>query len=224
MSTGEFGKVLPLLCQRSSFYCRDSPSSIPQGSNSSSLLLTLEKTLASTLLYTDIPSEQFVILRSSTPPFQPTKAWSLHFDVSFTDIQGGNLADVMFAAVWAALNNIRLPRTRAIGFNTDLLKQNRQTEGNLDSFDIKGSLARYRSTGSQGGAKPSINSSEESAQLDASIKEKTGIDFELLDVWDSGTQIKGCLDFPVAVTVNLVRVHHTHCIVSHTDAIPTASI
>jgi len=151
--------------------------------------------------------DQFIVLRSPTSPHQPTKAWSLHLDVTFTNIQGGNLADVMFAAVWAALNNVRLPKTRAIGFDTDLLN-NRQTEGNLDSFDIKGSLAKTRGVASNAQKAAVATSTSENQQhyaaLDPSIKEKTGVDFEVLDVWDSGVQIIGCDDFPVAVTVNMV--------------------
>ena len=183
----------------------NSPSSTPQGTNLASLLLTLQKTLASSLSSCAIPRDQFVVLRSASPPFQPTKAWSLHLDVTFTNIQGGNLADVMFAAVWAALNSVRLPRTRAIGFDTDLLN-NRQTEGNLDSFDIKGSLAKTRGVAiGKGNKKAAASSGQILATTDPSIKEKTGVDFEVMDVYDSGIPIEGSKDFPLAVTVNLVR-------------------
>jgi hypothetical protein len=114
----------------------------------------------------------------------------------------------MFAAVWAALNNVRLPRTRAIGFDTDLLNNNRQTVGNLDSFDIKGSLAKTRgATGlptskKTGGAGGPIANDDEG--VDPSVKDRMGIDFEVMDVWDSGVHLTGSHDFPVAITVNMV--------------------
>jgi exosome complex RNA-binding protein Rrp42 (RNase PH superfamily) len=165
----------------------------------------LQKTLASSLTSSAIPRDQFIVLRSASSPFQPTKAWSLHLDVTFTNIQGGNLADVMFAAVWAALNSVRLPRTRAIGFDTDLLN-NRQTEGNLDSFDIKGSLAKTRGIagGKKGKGATDTSSGQELATIDPSIREKTGVDFEVLDVWDNGATIEGSSNFPLAVTVNML--------------------
>lgn len=171
-----------------------------------SLLLTLQKTLTSALSSSTIPQEQLVVLRSASPPFQPTKSWSIHLDVTFANIQGGNLADVMFAAVWAALNSVRLPRTRAIGFDTDLLNTNRQSEGNLDSFDIKGALAKTRGGASGMNSKKAAvsSTSHDLANLDPSIKSKTGVDFEVMDLWDSGVVIEGSRDFPVAVTVNLV--------------------
>lgn len=180
--------------------------SIPQGTNMTSLLLTLQKTLSSALNSSAIPQEQFVVLRSPLPPFQPTKSWSIHLDVTFANIQGGNLADVMFAAAWAALNSIRLPRTRAIGFDTDLLNNNRQSEGNLDSFDIKGTLAKTRGAASGADNKnvPTSLSERDVANLDPLIKSKTGVDFEVMDLWDGGSSIQGSRDFPVAVTVNLV--------------------
>ena len=106
----------------------------------------------------------------------------------------------MYAAVWAALNNVRLPQTRAIGFDTDLLS-NRQNQGNLDSFDIKGTR-----TGSRGvqGKGPKTNGALSSAGNGSAVPDKTGVDFEMADVWDSGAPINGADDFPVAVTVNLV--------------------
>ena len=120
----------------------------------------------------------------------------------------------MFAAVWSALGDVRLPRTRAIGFDTDLLNSNRQSEGNLDSFDIKGnikgSLARNRnSTGATGAnakaqAAAGSKKGEESMPVDQSIKEKTGMDFEVMDIWDNGVFIEGSQTAPIAVTVNLV--------------------
>ncbi|UZJ53414.1 hypothetical protein CBS101457_002734 [Exobasidium rhododendri] len=191
----------------------DCPSSIPQGTNLTSLLLTLQKTLASTLSSSSISKDQFVVLRSASRPYQPTKTWSLHVDVTFTDIQGGNLADVMFAAVWAAINNVRLPKTRAIGFDTDLLNSNRGTEGNLDSFDIKGSLAKTRGTAAAlsnaqktagTGATTGSSSAQPQQETDPLVMNKTGIDFEVMDVWDSGVPIEGCEDLPIAVTVNML--------------------
>lgn len=146
------------------------------------------------------------MLRSASAPFQPTRAWLLHLDVTFANIQGGNLADVMFAAVWAALNSVRLPRTRAIGFDTDLLN-NRHIEGNLDLFDMKGNLAKTRRIAPViGSKKNAVAASDQNlATMSPSIKEKAGVDFEVMDVYDSGNPIQGSDDFPLAVTVNMVR-------------------
>lgn len=180
--------------------------SVPLSANLSALLLTLQKSLGHALTSSAIRPAQLVILRSASPPHRPTRAWKLTMDVSLQDVSGGNVADTTFAAAYAALADVRLPRTRAIGFDVAGLQGERQTEGqghqNMDIFDVRGSLSRTRGGLKGAGVKAGADATVEEASDDGKI----GVDFEIQDVWDGAVKLEGADSFPIGVTVNVVRI------------------
>lgn len=162
--------------------------------NLNTLLITLQRALVNALRST-FDQEQLVILRSAEHPHQVTRAWRLHVDALVHDVSGGNVADCLVACTYAALRDVRLPKTRAIGFDVASLS-NVSDPARTDIFDVRGSRTRTDKTTS----KHSTIASDQSGQPD-----KAGVDFEILDVGGHGSEsLHEAKSFPVGVTINIL--------------------
>lgn len=182
-------------------------------------LLTHLSTLMSSLLAApDEPSsEQLVILRS---PYtgRPTRAWRLHVDATLQSHAGGNVADVLVATLYAALWDLRLPRTTVVGVVEDvdsvrdkmgvhgLSLGQTGAGGSIDAMTgIKGPLSRHNKVqGQSQGQGQGQGQGQPSKDKAHGRVDKAGVDFEVQDVWDGGEPWVGRSEFPVGVTVNVL--------------------
>lgn len=185
--------------------------SIPSSANLSSLLINLQKLVHQIFNSNSntIDSSQLIILRNPKSPHKPTRAWKLYIDITFLDVSGGNIADVMFATIYAALQDVQLPKTRAIGFDVRSMQEtkgsNDQEYQKVDIFDVRGSLTRTRGVGipsSEGIQKDTRQ--KETIELDTEQKARIGVDFEVIDSNEGSICLKGIRSFPVAITVNVL--------------------
>ncbi|KAN0063606.1 hypothetical protein ACQY0O_004054 [Thecaphora frezii] len=134
-----------------------------------------------------IPLSQLLIIPRS-------KHWTLYVDILVTSLSGGNLFDAVFAAIFAALYDTRVPQTRGVAFEAPTAAPGagafENVKGDLDQMGIKGLL----------------RSNKEAAQArgtDAEGRSKT-VDFELENQQDEGAHLTGREDVPVCVTVNVL--------------------
>ena len=106
------------------------------------------------------------------------KAWLLHLDVTILS-DAGNVYDVIFMAVRAALWDTKVPRTRSIQYTSgkparsaDEAVHEDGTNAGISSFDTRQHAA--------------------------------ATDFELVDTSDDGEPLDGKDRWPVCVTLNIV--------------------
>ncbi|MCO5565637.1 hypothetical protein L7F22_019311 [Adiantum nelumboides] len=184
---------------------------IPSSANLSALLVSLQKLLDQ--LFNSNASafdtSQLIILRNPKAPHKPTRAWKLIIDVTLLDVSGGNVADVVFATIYAALQDVQLPKTRAIGFDIQSMQAAQANSGQgsekVDIFDVRGSLTRTRGAGiPSSDATRTVESDDSSFELDAEQRAKVGVDFEIKDIYDGSNPLKGTRGFPIAITINIL--------------------
>lgn len=105
------------------------------------------------------------------------KAWTLNLETIILSSDGGNLHDVLTLAARSALYDLKIPRTRGVGY------QDNRTLDNEELSGMKGLLK-----GGKAG------------------KKNNEVDFELESYWDQGAPLDGREDLPVCVTLNVVRL------------------
>lgn len=183
---------------------------IPSSANLSALLVSLQKTLNQLFNpnASAIDTSQLIILRNPKAPHRPTRAWRLIIDITLLDVSGGNVADVVFATIYAALQDVQLPKTRAIGFDIQSMQaaqaSNGQGQQKVDIFDVRGSLTRTRGAGIPSSDATRSSQIDDSPLLDAEQKAKVGVDFEIKDIHDGSNRLKGTRAFPIAITINIL--------------------
>lgn len=120
-------------------------------------------------------ARQFIVVPSS-------KYWKLHLDVYVMSWSGGNVLDAVFAAVYSALWDTRLPSTQILATDTT------QEDTNVGEDDPAG--IKY------------ITRGHANAPGHA---ESHAVDFALASEWDDGVPLHGRDDMPVCVSVYPVR-------------------
>ena len=135
----------------------------------------------------DLSYDMTIILNQclSHPSLHPTnlgiiprrKSWSLNLDaVVLSD--SGNVYDALFLAARSALCDTKVPKTRSVQYQP---KSNVLSDQDAEtSADGSGSIFNTR-------------------------KAANAADFELADYWDEGEPLEGTQEWPVCVTLNLVR-------------------
>lgn len=133
-----------------------------------------------------VPVDQFVILSngntdavSHTEKLRGATYWSVHIDVTIESMSGGNLWDAIWAAMFASLYRVRVPRTREVAYlppgGSD---GDDATSGDVAELGIKSLKAQQK---------------------------RRAVDFELVDAGDDGREIEGCERLGGGVTVGMVR-------------------
>ncbi|WFD21504.1 hypothetical protein MEQU1_000156 [Malassezia equina] len=128
-------------------------------------------------------ARQFVVV-----PY--AKFWRLYLDVYVLSWSGGNVLDAVFAAVFSALWDVRIPETQALSVD-------RASQGApADATDPAGMkfLTRGRQATGSGAAGPT--SGEAATQA---------VDFALTSEWDDGHTLYGREDVPVCISVYPVQ-------------------
>lgn len=115
------------------------------------------------------------------------KAWLLSLDVAVLS-DAGNIHDAIFMASRAALWDTKVPRTRAIQYQT------RGSAPTLGSADVDMDNEGGQEAGSSG--------------FDTRDVAKTAADFELPDYWDEGEVLSGRENWPLCVTLNILSPIH----------------
>ena len=105
------------------------------------------------------------------------KSWTLNLETIILSSDGGNLHDVLTLAARSALYDMKIPRTRGVGY------QDNRTLDNEELSGMKGLLK-----GGKAG------------------KKNNEVDFELESYWDQGAPLEGREDLPVCVTLNVVSL------------------
>jgi exosome complex component RRP42 len=116
---------------------------------------------------------------------QHKKAWLIHLDALVLSADGGNLYDALIIAARSALWDLKLPKTRGIGYNSapNLAEDEENQERDVDMVGFSALL--------KGGKRGKGNE----------------IDFELESYWDEGEPLQDRELLPVSVTLNLVGLH-----------------
>lgn len=123
--------------------------------------------------YGPLPARQFVVV-----PY--AKYWVLHVDVYVMSWSGGNVLDTVFAAVFCALWNTRIPETRVMAMDrTNQVEQDAMNEDHDDPAGIK-FITRGRKNTSQN---------------------TNAVDYALVNEWEHGRALEGREDVPVCVSV-----------------------
>ena len=118
------------------------------------------------------------------------KSWLLNLDaVILSDT--GNIYDVMFMACRAALFDTRVPRTRAVAYQTTK-KPSDPTTGTEVDVDVE--------MGMEDNFKAALRSR----------KQSRAADFELEDNWDEGVPLTERYKWPICITLNIVSPHPPH--------------
>jgi exosome complex component RRP42 len=115
---------------------------------------------------------------------QHKKSWLVHLDALVLSADGGNLYDALIVAARAALWDLKIPRTRGIGYNAAPVGPAEDDEAPERDVDMVGFSALLK-----GGKRGKGNE----------------IDFELESYWDEGDPLQDRELLPVSVTLNLVR-------------------
>ncbi|GAA6060465.1 hypothetical protein JCM10212_000893 [Sporobolomyces blumeae] len=164
------------------------PTSLP--SLKPELPLQLASLLSSLFSAANLPRSlvsQLVVLPRS-------KAWTLYLDVLVLSSAGGNVTDLAVVAARAALANVRIPQTRAIGFGTDDGVDDATTAqgGGASATELLGGTGATQDEGFSGLVKGGKAGSK-------------AVDFELVDGGERGVRLEGWQDLPVSITFNLIN-------------------
>ncbi|CAD6899344.1 unnamed protein product [Tilletia controversa] len=149
---------------------------------SSSLTTLLSSALSPTSTSEDDDDEEGIIFPLSQRTVIPDQShWHFYIDATILSLSAGNLVDATFAAVFAALSDVRIPRTRQVRF---------RAEG--------GAVAAGEGEGER----------QKGDEL-GMIKQKRvdrAVDFELLqdDTGFGGDRLRNWEAIPVCVTVSLL--------------------
>mgnify|MGYP000359618591 FL=1 len=128
-----------------------------------------------------------------------SRYWTLHIDAYVTSLSGGNIEDALCMAAHAALNEVRVPRTRAISYQSNKAssKGKAPAPGAAQDFlDPK--------SGASGGADIDLS---ERLGIKGSVSRSTGgraVDFELLDSGEGGEFFSNRETLPVCVSVYIL--------------------
>ena len=127
-------------------------------------------------------ARQFVVV-----PY--AKFWRLYLDVYVLSWSGGNVLDAVFAAVFSALWDVRIPVTQALSID-------RASQGvSTDATDPAGMKFLTRGRQATGGAASSASSGTVTQ----------AVDFALTSEWDDGHTLYGREEVPVCVSVYPVQ-------------------
>ena len=120
-----------------------------------------------------LDARQFIVV-----PY--ARYWVLHLDVYVMSWSGGNVLDTVFAAVFCALWNTRIPETRVMAMDrTNQGEQDAMNEDHDDPAGIK-FITRGRKNTSQN---------------------TNAVDYALVNEWEHGRALEGREDVPVCVSV-----------------------
>ncbi|WFD25194.1 hypothetical protein MNAN1_000160 [Malassezia nana] len=117
------------------------------------------------------------------------KFWRLHLDVYVLSWSGGNVLDAVFAAIFSALWDVRIPETQFL--STDTASQGPAAD-TTDSSGIKFLTRGRQAPGA--GSKATVSGGVEQA-----------VDFILTSEWDDGHALHGREEVPVCVSVYPVQ-------------------
>ncbi|KAH9814186.1 ribosomal protein S5 domain 2-type protein [Melampsora americana] len=151
-------------------------------------------------LYTIYLNSIFSPLGSSKQlKISSTQTWALYIDVIVLSASAGNLMDVMCLAVRAALNDLKIPKTRELGYQIQ-----KPTRPTIDGMEIDVSADK-----SGGMEDVGIKSFLKSRKPLVAGKHGPGggkaIDFELQDTdGNLGDRLINKDDIPVVITVNVL--------------------
>ncbi|KZT66902.1 ribosomal protein S5 domain 2-like protein [Daedalea quercina L-15889] len=113
------------------------------------------------------------------------KSWLLSLDLVVL-ADAGNVFDALFMAARAALWDTKVPRTRAIQYQT---RRSGYASKNTDAMEVEGE-------------------SNITSGFDTRDMARAAADFELPDYWDEGEVLDGRDRWPVCVTLNLLPPVH----------------
>jgi exosome complex component RRP42 len=115
------------------------------------------------------------------------KSWLLNLDaVVLSD--SGNIYDVMFTACRAALYDTRIPKTRAVAYQSTKMSNPTGVETE-DNF--KAALQTRKQT--------------------------RAADFELEDAWDEGVPLTDRDKWPICITLSIVSPNTVLCVLIHSN-------
>ncbi|KAK0545572.1 hypothetical protein OC846_004893 [Tilletia horrida] len=160
--------------------------SLPAPYSTESLSNSLTNLLSSAIRPTTSDPED----ESAPPPLFPNSQrqvipgqsnWHFYIDATILSLSAGNLVDAVFAAVFAALSDVRIPRTRPIRFRSE---------------DAKG--------GAGGGGL--LKQKGDELGLIKQTRQDRAVDFELLqdDTGLGGDRLENWEAVPVCITVSLL--------------------
>ena len=162
----------------------------------STTLTALLTSLFSSAKSSPIPLAQLIVIPNA-------KRWTVTVQVHIDSLSGGNAYDAVFAAVFSALYDTRIPLTRGVAFQAPVTDQAaggqgafENAQGDLDQLGIKG-LVKSKSKFAKGTAY---------ANAGAGANQSKIVDFELENNYDDGYPLAGREDVPVCVTVNIVSL------------------
>ena len=117
---------------------------------------------------------------------QNKKAWLIHLDVIILSAEGGNLYDAVTTTARAALWDLKIPKTRGIGYNPPSAIEEEEIERDVEMIGFNALLKSKKGKGS------------------------ADVDFELESYWDEGEPLEDRELLPVSITLNIVSLSSIH--------------